>query len=81
MYDQGRLTLASTWLDAEPVAVSRMPDDTLAPLFLTLAMALLFAALVAGNLWLALAAVVLNLIVMAYWLWPRYEPHYERSAA
>ena len=81
VYDQGRLTLASTWLDAEPVAVSRMPDDTLAPLFLTLAMALLFAALVAGNLWLALAAVVLNLIVMAYWLWPRYEPHYERSAA
>ena len=73
VYDHGRLSLASTWLDAEPVGLSRMPGDTLTPLYLTLAMAVLFAALLAGMLWLSLAALAVNAAVMAFWLWPRQE--------
>ena len=73
VYDRGRLSLASTWLDAEPVALSRMPGDTLTPLYLTLAMTLLFAALLAGMLWFSFAALVVNAAIMAFWLWPRQE--------
>jgi len=50
-----------------------MPADTLIPFYLTLAMALVFAALLVGMLWLALAAVVANSVIMAFWLWPREE--------
>jgi len=35
--DQGRLTLATSWLDAKPVAISKLPEDTIAPLLLAVA--------------------------------------------
>lgn len=81
VYDQGRLTLASTWLDAEPVALARMPEDTLTPLYLTLTLSLVFAALLADKLWLALAGVIASLIVMACWMWPKEPPGPERIVA
>ena len=68
--DQARLTLATTALDAEPVAISRMPEDTIAPLAMALAMTLFFVALLFKWLWIVLVAVILMLAVNAVWLWP-----------
>jgi hypothetical protein len=71
VFDQGRLTLSSTPLDAQPVALARMPEDTVWPLLFNLAMTLFFVALVVKGLWLALAGVVLMLAFNAAWLWPK----------
>jgi hypothetical protein len=67
---EGRLTLATSWLDARPVAIARMPEDTVAPLVLALLLAAMLAAFLLKSLWVALAVVVLCLAAVAVWLWP-----------
>jgi cytochrome c oxidase subunit 1/cytochrome c oxidase subunit I+III len=71
--DQDRLTLASTWLDAETEALVRMPEDTITPLILALEFFVIFLALTFQWYWVALAAVVCCLPVAAYWFWPKPE--------
>jgi len=73
--DQSRMTLATTWLDAIPAGISKMPEDTVAPLLVTLLLtgvsaALLLKAIIPAGL-LLLAA----LAVTAYWMWPEAEKH------
>lgn len=69
--DQGRLTLATTWLDATPLAISKIPDDSLAPLWLALALFVLFGALIMHWLWVALAAIIIGLACAYFWVWPK----------
>ena len=68
---QGRETMATTVLDAQPEAILRMPGDSYLPFLLALALAVLFGALLV-KAWvvvgLALIAMALDLLV---WLWPR----------
>jgi cytochrome c oxidase subunit I+III len=71
--DQGRLTIASTWLDADPVAISKMPEDSMAPLYLTLAISALFVSIVAGLVWLAVLSLAISLAGLAVWMWPNPE--------
>jgi cytochrome c oxidase subunit I+III len=71
--DQGRLTLSTTWLDAELKSIMKMPEDTLAPLFLALALALLFIALVFQLLWWALVGFIAAVFAAFYWSWPSAE--------
>jgi cytochrome c oxidase subunit 1/cytochrome c oxidase subunit I+III len=71
--DRGRLTLATTALDAIPVAIARMPEDTLMPLFLALCLAGAFTALLLHALWFLAIAAVLGLACVAGWLWPEKE--------
>jgi heme/copper-type cytochrome/quinol oxidase subunit 1 len=71
--DNGRFTFATTALDAIPDSISRMPEDTIAPLLLAVAMLLFFVAMVFQALWWALAGVVATLFVSYYWLWPPKE--------
>lgn len=68
--DDGRLTLASTSLDADVLALARMPEDTITPLLLALALTLLFTALILKWLWVALAGLILMAVVTGVWLWP-----------
>ncbi len=71
--DQDRLTLASTWLDAETEALVRMPEDTITPLLLALEFFAIFLAVTFQWYWVALAAVICCLPVAAYWFWPKPE--------
>ncbi len=71
--DHRRVTLVTSALDAEPTGVAKMPEETLTPLFMALTLTVFFGAMVAKAVWVALAAVVLSLVVMAVWLWPRPE--------
>ncbi len=73
VWDQGRLTVATSVLDAAPQALSKMPQDTMTPLYLTLALTLFFGGIAAANLWIALAGAIAGLIVMAFWMWPQRE--------
>ena len=69
--DQDRLTLSSTWLDAEMLALARMPEDTILPLLLALGFFVLFVALTFECLWLALATVIYSFAIAAAWFWPK----------
>ena len=71
IYADGRLTLVSNWLDAQPFAVSKMPEETLSPLLLSLALFGLFLALIFQMMWCALAAFIAMVLLTGYWLWPR----------
>jgi cytochrome c oxidase subunit I len=69
--DQGRQTPATTWLDAEPIAIAQMPTDSLAPLLLALSLFVVFTALVFSLLWVALAGLFFTFASTCYWLWPQ----------
>jgi hypothetical protein len=67
----GRETIGTTPLDAEPDIILKMPDDTYTPFFLALAGALAFTGLLldwSGFTVLATAAAGISL---AAWMWPR----------
>ena len=69
--DEGRLTLSSSWLDAVPQSIMKMPEDTISPLLLALALMLLFVALVYQWMWIALAGLLATLAAGYYWVWPQ----------
>lgn len=69
--DEERLTLTTTWLDAEPYSIASIPKDTLTPLILSGAMFVFFLALVFQAMWWALAMLMAMFCLGCYWLWPR----------
>jgi len=68
--DHGRETAGVTPVDAEPDVILKMPGDTLLPLLLALALAALFAGLLASVWWLAGVATACGFALMVAWLWP-----------
>ncbi|HET6805111.1 MAG TPA: cytochrome c oxidase subunit I [Frateuria sp.] len=73
--DHVRCTVATTALDAAPVALSKMPEDTLMPLLLALLLTGVFTAVLLKTLVIALVVVGLCLLTTAAWLWPEAEKH------
>jgi len=71
--DEGRVTVVTSVLDGVPVSIAKMPEDTLTPVAMAIAMTWLFAALLFKALWLASAAALASLIIAAVWLWPEAE--------
>jgi cytochrome c oxidase subunit I+III len=77
---EGKETIGTSGLDAEPDMVLEMPKDSFAPISLTVGMSILFVGLLL-KLWVAaiVGAVVCCLALMA-WFWPLRELR-EREAA
>jgi heme/copper-type cytochrome/quinol oxidase subunit 1 len=71
LLDNGRETLATTTVDARDQAIAKMPEDTLTPLVLSLALGVVFVALLTKVLWLAAVSVVACAAAAAAWMWPR----------
>jgi cytochrome c oxidase subunit 1/cytochrome c oxidase subunit I+III len=71
--EAGRETLATSALDAEVDLVMKMPDDTLAPLALTIGMALGFIGMLTHLGWLTIVGGLMTLVALVAWLWPRRE--------
>jgi cytochrome c oxidase subunit 1/cytochrome c oxidase subunit I+III len=71
VFAEKRLTLTTTWLDAEPFSLTTIEEDTLIPLFLAIVMFAFFLVLVFQLLWLALAAFLAAFFLGGVWLWPR----------
>jgi heme/copper-type cytochrome/quinol oxidase subunit 1 len=71
LLDSGKETIGSTALDAHADMILEMPEDSLAPLFLSLGLAGAFAGLIL-KLWVvtAIFGVVLAMALL-WWLWPR----------
>ncbi|HET9792445.1 MAG TPA: cbb3-type cytochrome c oxidase subunit I [Candidatus Angelobacter sp.] len=72
--DNGRQTLSTTWIDAEPFAIAQMPMESIAPLLLAITLFIFFIGLVFVALWVSLAGVILSFFVCCYWMWQRPEP-------
>jgi cytochrome c oxidase subunit I len=69
--DGGRFTVSTTAVDAAPVGLARMPEDTLTPVLAGLALTGLFTALLARQLWVAAGAAAATLLVFAAWMQPQ----------
>lgn len=69
--DNGRLTYITTWLDAEVVSIAKMPEETLAPILLSLALFGFFLAMTFQLIFVALGALGACFAASFYWLWPR----------
>jgi len=69
--DAGRETIATSMLDGEPDLILKMPDDSISPFVLTLAMSVFFIALLLRSWWLAGLAAAAMLVTLIAWLWPR----------
>jgi cytochrome c oxidase subunit I len=74
IYDNGRQTLSTTWIDAEPFAIAQMPSESFAPLLLAITLFVFFIALTFDLMWLALSFFVVSFFVCCYWMWQRPEP-------
>ncbi len=68
---QARLTLTSSLLDAVPLSAAVMPDESLAPMLLAVALFAFFLCLVFQMMWLCLAGLIATFLLGCYWLWPR----------
>ncbi|WP_370659997.1 cytochrome c oxidase subunit I [Massilia horti] len=71
LLDHGRETVATNTLNAEPVAILRMPEDSLMPLATAIVLTVLFGALLAHSWWIAGLAAILTLVAAVRWLWPQ----------
>jgi len=70
LLDQGRETIGTTVLDAEPDVILRMPEDSFAPLLFAIALSLSFVGLLLHSWSLAIVAAVLSALALIAWLWP-----------
>ena len=72
--DDGKEALGSTLLDGDPQGILRMPEETVVPLVLALALTGLFFALLAkATPWVVVAGVA-TLGTIGWWLWPHDAP-------
>ena len=71
--DEGHTTLSTSLLDARPQAVVHMPHDSPWPFFLSMAMLVLFYAVLVDAYAVAIAAAVVCGGALAGWFWPRDE--------
>jgi cytochrome c oxidase subunit 1/cytochrome c oxidase subunit I+III len=71
LLDQGRETVGTSALDGEPDLILQMPDDTLAPFWLAVGLAVAFASAL-PHAWLGVAAgVTISAASLVAWFWPR----------
>jgi cytochrome c oxidase subunit 1/cytochrome c oxidase subunit I+III len=64
-------TLGTTVLDAVPDSVLHMPEDTLWPLGLSLALTVMFYGLVFKAMGIAVLGAALTFACIVGWLWPK----------
>jgi cytochrome c oxidase subunit 1/cytochrome c oxidase subunit I+III len=67
---QGRETLGTTVLDAEPDVILRMPGESYLPLILALGLAVLFSGMLAKAPVVVAIALVSIVVDLVTWLWP-----------
>jgi cytochrome c oxidase subunit 1/cytochrome c oxidase subunit I+III len=75
LLDDARVAAVTTIIAAEPVGVAKMPEDTVMPLLLALAMTALFTALLLHALAWAGLAFAACLLFTGGWLWPEPDRH------
>ena len=73
LLERGRLTFTTSWLDGEAYGATRIPKDTVVPLWAAIGVSTIFGALIFQALWLALGALIFSLLAVSVWLRPHPE--------
>jgi cytochrome c oxidase subunit 1/cytochrome c oxidase subunit I+III len=68
---QARLSITSTMLDAVPQAAATMPNLSIIPMLVAVALFVFFLALVYQWMWVCLVGLILTFALGCVWLWPR----------
>ena len=68
--DAGRETTSTRPLDANDVRVLHMPEDSLWPLIVSLALLVIFYGALTQGWWVALAGGIVLFIAISGWMWP-----------
>lgn len=71
LLDAGREAFGTTLVNANPEVILKMPGDSYAPFWLSVASTLLFAGLLLHAWWLAAAAALGCACAIVAWLWPQ----------
>jgi cytochrome c oxidase subunit 1/cytochrome c oxidase subunit I+III len=66
----GHLTTETSLLEGDPERVLHMPKESLAPLWLAVALALVFVGLIIQVWWVAIVAGALAALALGAWHWP-----------
>jgi heme/copper-type cytochrome/quinol oxidase subunit 1 len=80
LLDQGKETIGTTALDAEPEMIMEMAEDSFAPLSLAAGLSVLFVGLLVRNWMVVGAGAAVVFISLVMWMWPRRDLR-EREAA
>ena len=79
LLDNGRETIGTTPLDAEPEVILKMPGDSLLPIFLALAVAVLFFGLL-GHWWIIAGAGAIGVLIdLCLWFTPEAPSNPEHA--
>jgi cytochrome c oxidase subunit I len=73
LLDQGKETIGTTALDAEPDMILEMPEDSYAPVLLTVGLSILFVGLLCKAWTVVGVAIVLTAAALLFWMWPRRQ--------
>jgi cytochrome c oxidase subunit I len=73
LLDQGKETIATTALDAEPDMIAEMPEDSYSPFLLAAATTVIFVGLLLRMWDIVLVGGVITVLSLLVWLWPRRE--------
>ncbi len=71
--DHGKETIATSALDGEPDVILKMPEDSHAPLLLTIAMSVLFVGLLLHSWWVTGLGGLGCIATIILWMWPERE--------
>jgi cytochrome c oxidase subunit I+III len=71
--ETGKETISTSALDGEPDMILEMPEDSFAPILLTLGIAVLFVGLLL-RIWLIIGAgAACTALALLFWMWPRRQ--------
>jgi cytochrome c oxidase subunit I len=71
--DAGRETVATSEFDGDPDLILKMPEDSVTPFALTVALSVLFVGLLVQSKWLSVLGALGVFAALVVWLWPRRE--------
>ena len=71
LLDQGRETIGTTALDAEPEVILRMPGDSYLPFLLSVSLTAIFVSLLLHSAWGVAVTALCTLAASVWWLWPQ----------
>ncbi len=71
LLDQGRETVGSSVLDAQPDVILRMPGDSYLPFLLSVSLTAVFVSLLLHSGWGLGVTVLGTFAASVWWLWPQ----------
>jgi heme/copper-type cytochrome/quinol oxidase subunit 1 len=73
LLDQGKETIGTSAMDAAPDMILEMPEDSYAPVLLTVGLAILFVGMLLKTWSVVGVGLVVTTVALLVWMWPRRQ--------